>query len=204
MGEYVGHTALKTRDKVRRALGGVLIVDEAYSLARGGERDFGREAIDVLVKAMEDQREDLVIIFAGYRAKMEHFLRHNRGLRSRIALHLEFPDYTTEELLAVARRLAEDRDYVLTANAEAALAAILVRPDLRAALRQGNARFARNLLERAMRRQAVRLCGHEAGREELAALTAQDVVAALDGCQLGSRGVRPLGLDALTTSVNAL
>lgn len=211
VGEYVGHTAVKTRDKVRRALGGVLFVDEAYSLARGGERDFGREAIDVLVKAMEDHRDQLAVIFAGYPAEMEHFLRQNPGLRSRVALHVEFPDYTDGELLAIAVQMAADRDYALTPAALAAVTASLARADVRRALRQGNARFVRNLLERAMRRQAVRLAGRgapremrreapgeagretpreavgEAGREDLMALTAQDVVGALDDCLLGGR-----------------
>ncbi len=191
VGEYVGHTAVKTRDKVRRALGGVLFVDEAYSLARGGERDFGREAIDVLVKAMEDHRDRLAVIFAGYPAEMEHLLRQNPGLRSRVALHVEFPDYTDAELLAIAVQMAADRDYALTPSALAAVTASLTRPDVRRSLRQGNARFVRNLLERAIRRQALRLAGgaapREAGREKLMALTAQDVAGALDDCLLGGR-----------------
>jgi stage V sporulation protein K len=110
VGEYVGHTAQKTREQIRKALGGILFIDEAYSLTRGGERDFGREAIDTLVKAMEDHRGRLVVIVAGYPREMEWFLEQNPGLRSRFALHLHFPYYTVEELEEAtriqARRLA--------------------------------------------------------------------------------------------------
>ncbi len=157
VGEYIGHTAAKAREVVRRALGGVLFIDEAYSLARGGERDFGREATDVLVKAMEDQREGFVLILAGYTAEMARFLRTNPGLRSRFCSYLEFPDYTPDELLAIADAMLARRQYRLTASARLRLAAALRHPDSRGALAAGNARLVRNLLERAIRRQAARI-----------------------------------------------
>ena len=98
VGEYIGHTAQKTREVLKKALGGILFIDEAYSLGRGGERDFGKEAIDLLVKGMEDYRNDFVLILAGYRREMEHFLALNPGLSSRFSLHLDFPDYSIAEL----------------------------------------------------------------------------------------------------------
>jgi stage V sporulation protein K len=101
VGEYIGHTALKTREMVKKALGGILFIDEAYSLARGGEKDFGKEAIDTLVKAMEDHKDDFVLILAGYRGEMDAFLRSNPGLKSRFPIHIEFPDYKIEELVTI-------------------------------------------------------------------------------------------------------
>ncbi len=98
VGEYIGHTALKTREQVKRALGGILFVDEAYSLARGGNKDFGKESIDCLVKLMEDNRDDLVLILAGYRDEMDYFLRTNPGLRSRFPIQIDFPDYSLKQL----------------------------------------------------------------------------------------------------------
>jgi stage V sporulation protein K len=157
VGEYIGHTAAKARDALRRALGGVLFVDEAYSLARGGDRDFGREATDALVKGMEDHRHDLVLILAGYRAEMERFLRTNPGLRSRLALHLDFPDYTPEELLRIAECMLAARQYRLSPAARSRLAEMLRAPGAQPVLAAGNARLVRNALERALRRHAARL-----------------------------------------------
>ena len=102
VGQYIGHTAQRTREYIQKAMGGVLFIDEAYSLARGGEKDFGKEAIDTLVKAMEDHKDEFVVILAGYRAEMEFFLASNPGLRSRFPIHMEFPDYTCDELLQIA------------------------------------------------------------------------------------------------------
>ncbi len=155
VGEYIGHTAQKTREQVRRALGGILFVDEAYSLARGGERDFGKEAIDTLVKAMEDHKDDLVVILAGYRGEMEYFLRSNPGLRSRFPIHIHFPDYTLAELLAIADLMLRKRQYRLTLEAKQMLAQMLRSAG--PAVSTGNARLVRNIIERAIRRQAVRL-----------------------------------------------
>ena len=180
VGEYIGHTAQKAREQVRAAQGGILFVDEAYSLARGGERDFGKEAIDTLVKAMEDRKHDLVIILAGYRDEMQAFLGVNPGLRSRFPIHIDFPDYTPDELLDIAGVMLGARDYRLAPAARAALAAAL-----RAAGRgagappggpPGNARMVRNLVEAAIRRQALRLAARPAcGREELVVMEAADL-----------------------------
>lgn len=102
VGEYIGHTAHRVRENVKKALGGILFVDEAYSLARGGEKDFGKEAIDTLVKEMEDNRNKFILILAGYKHEMEYFLNTNPGLRSRFPIQIDFPDYTIEELLQIA------------------------------------------------------------------------------------------------------
>ncbi len=157
VGEYVGHSAAKTKTVVQRALGGVLFVDEAYSLARGGERDFGREVTDVLVKAMEDHRSEFVLILAGYGDEMDRYLCTNPGLRSRFALHLEFPNLLAAELAEVIDRMLQLRDYHLSPAARARVQFLLRSPGSAAALTTGNARLVRNLLERAMRRQAVRI-----------------------------------------------
>lgn len=156
VGEYIGHTAQKTRDMVKKALGGVLFIDEAYSLARGGERDFGRESIDALVKSMEDYRNQFIAIIAGYGREMEWFLRTNPGLPSRFPIHLDFPDYGISELLRIARKTAAERQYTLSVTAEAKL-----RHQFELEQKQGgafaNARLVRNVVEQAVRQQAVRL-----------------------------------------------
>ncbi|HHW72534.1 MAG TPA: AAA family ATPase [Firmicutes bacterium] len=157
--EYIGQTAQKTREVIKQAQGGLLFVDEAYSLARGGERDFGKEAIDTLVKAMEDQRDRFVVILAGYPEPMNRFLEANPGLRSRFPITIEFPDYTDIELYKIALGMLEKREYSLTARAQQELIRQIRR------LRQGdpatfgNARAVRNLVEQVIRRQAVRLVG---------------------------------------------
>lgn len=180
VGEYVGHTAQKTRQQVRKALGGLLFVDEAYALARGGEKDFGKEAIDTLVKAMEDYKDQFVLVLAGYPAEMERFLDANPGLSSRLPIHLRFPDYTTRELFAIAEHLIAAREYVLANGAREALHGILLRIVSQGSEQaRGNARSARNLVERAIRLQARRL--YRAGsfsRLNLLELTAVDFVGA--------------------------
>lgn len=176
VGEYVGHTAQKTREQIKKALGGILFIDEAYSLTRGGERDFGREAIDTLVKAMEDHRGRLVVIVAGYPREMEWFLEHNPGLRSRFALHLSFPDYTVEELVEIGRRMAQERDYCLVPEALHELRRLLRLPQASLAITRGNARLVRNILEEAARIQARRLSSHPCpGRDDLVNLLPSDV-----------------------------
>jgi stage V sporulation protein K len=156
VGEYIGHTALRTRAVLERASGGVLFVDEAYALVRGGEKDFGREAIDTLVKGLEDRKDDLVVILAGYPLEMAAFLAANPGLSSRIALKIEFPDYTADELLAIAEEVLRERDYRLSPDARLFLAKALRG---QGGIPEGNARSVRNLMEEAIRRQAVRLAG---------------------------------------------
>lgn len=158
VGEYIGHTAIKTREQIKHALGGVLFIDEAYSLSRGGERDFGKEAIDTMVKAMEDYKDDLILILAGYREEMNEFLESNPGLFSRFPLHIDFPDYSIDELLAIAEQMLKRREYQLTEDARKELGNILLRKKLTCSSEQnGNARLVRNLIEKAIRRQAVRL-----------------------------------------------
>jgi stage V sporulation protein K len=176
VGEYIGHTAQKTREQVHRALGGVLFVDEAYALARGGEKDFGKEAIDTLVKEMEDHRDSLLLVLAGYRAEMDWFLRANPGLRSRLPIQIDFPDYGVDELLRIAERMALGRQYHLGEEARARLREMLVVAGLQGQVGSGNARLVRNVVERAIRRQAVRLLRTGAARrEDLMLLTAEDL-----------------------------
>jgi stage V sporulation protein K len=180
VGEYVGHTAQKSRQQVRKALGGVLFVDEAYALARGGERDFGKEAIDTLVKAMEDHKDEFVLILAGYPAEMERFVEANPGLSSRLPIHLRFPDYSTRELLAIAEQMLTERQYVPATGAREALHGILLRLQGQAGeAGRGNARTARNLIERAVRLQARRLYrSGDYSRASLTELTAVDFLGA--------------------------
>nr|WP_207711382.1 AAA family ATPase [Sulfobacillus harzensis] len=157
VGEYIGHTAQKTRDVIKRAMGGVLFVDEAYSLARGGEKDFGKEAIDTLVAGMENYRDDLLVILAGYPDEMAWFMGSNPGLLSRFPIRLAFPDYNAEDLVRIARRMVQERDYRLSQDAEAGLLRLLSDNEGYWHKNAGNARMVRNLLEHAIRRQAVRL-----------------------------------------------
>ncbi|HWQ43241.1 MAG TPA: AAA family ATPase [Desulfosporosinus sp.] len=175
VGEYIGHTAQKTREQLKKALGGVLFIDEAYSLARGGEKDFGKEAIDALVKAMEDNKDNLVLILAGYRQEMEWFLQTNPGLRSRFPIHIDFPDYTLDELLSIGNLMFKTRQYELTPEARETL-----RMHLNNLLNShpyaGNARLVRNLVEKTVRKQAVRLFQKpSSSREELIQILPVDI-----------------------------
>jgi stage V sporulation protein K len=179
VGEYIGHTAQKTREVVKKATGGVLFIDEAYSLARGGEKDFGKESIDCLVRAMEDQRGELLMILAGYPAEMEWFLSQNPGLRSRFPIVIDFPDYSAEELLSIADGMWRNRQYELTPDARAYLRQVLQSPVCTTGGDEGNARAVRNLMERSLRCQALRLVGRaDLTREELMAVTRSDLEAA--------------------------
>lgn len=181
VGEYIGHTAQRTREHIRKAMGGILFVDEAYSLARGGEKDFGKEAIDALVKSMEDHKDQFVVILAGYRAEMDFFLMTNPGLRSRFPIQIEFPDYSTEELLRIAHHLCAERQYRLSPAAARRLVRILEQ-HLDGNPYLGNARFVRNVIERAVRRQALRLVSRpHLTRDELMMLEAIDVWEAATG-----------------------
>jgi len=158
VGGYVGHTALKTQELVQRALGGVLFIDEAYALAPAGrESDFGREAIEALLKMMEDHREDLVVIVAGYTEPMQTFIHSNPGLKSRFSRFIEFPDYGPAELGAIFRRMVEDAGYRLTAEAGERALAILAQHYARRDETFGNARLVRNFLERTLERHADRI-----------------------------------------------
>lgn len=176
VGQYVGHTAPKTKEVVKRAMGGVLFIDEAYYLYRPeNERDYGQEAIEMLLQVMENHRDDLVVILAGYGDRMETFFRSNPGFHSRIAHHLEFPDYSVDELLAIAEGILDHQEYEFDAASRAAfreyLAHRMEQPHF------SNARSVRNALDRAKLRQAARLLerGGRVPREELRRLDEQDI-----------------------------
>ncbi len=176
VGEYVGHTAPKTKEALRKAEGGVLFVDEAYGLHKPeNERDYGSEAIDVLLQAMEERRADLVVVFAGYRDRMERFFASNPGLRSRIGLHVDFPDYARDELLEIAERMLRERGYRFDREARDAFAEYLERRMQQPGF--ANARSVRNALDRFRLRQASRLVarGGTVTRDELETLDARDV-----------------------------
>lgn len=176
VGEYIGHTAQKTREQVKKALGGILFIDEAYSLARGGEKDFGKEAIDCLVKAMEDHKDNLILILAGYQKEMQAFLDTNPGLRSRFPIHIDFPDYTLNELERIAWQMLKKRQYKLDDGAKAELSSILAKNVQLKSEHNGNARFVRNIIEKAIRRQAVRLLRQETiSRDDLMIITKADL-----------------------------
>ncbi len=175
VGEYIGHTAHKTREQIKKAMGGILFIDEAYSLARGGTKDFGKESIDVLVKAMEDYKQDFVLILAGYKGEMEWFLHSNPGLYSRFPIYITFPDYTVEELLQIGALMLKQRQYRLLPEARSALRKILEEKNRSGSENEGNARLVRNLIEKAIRRQAVRLVKRQRlTREELMLIRPED------------------------------
>jgi probable Rubsico expression protein CbbX len=163
VGQYIGHTAPKTKEVLKKAMGGVLFIDEAYYLYRPeNERDYGQEAIEILLQVMENNRDDLVVILAGYKNRMAKFFESNPGFRSRIAHHIDFPDYNTSELLDIAKKILEDQNYKLTEGAEKALEKYI-------ALRReqphfANARSVRNALDRARLRQANRLFSSSEGQ----------------------------------------
>jgi probable Rubsico expression protein CbbX len=156
VGQYIGHTAPKTKEVLKRAMGGVLFIDEAYYLYKpDNERDYGSEAIEILLQVMENQRDDLIIIFAGYKERMDGFYESNPGLSSRVANHVDFPDYSSEELLCIAKMMLSEQQYRLTSESETVLLDYIV-------LRKkephfANARSVRNAIDRARMRQANRM-----------------------------------------------
>jgi probable Rubsico expression protein CbbX len=161
VGQYIGHTAPKTKEVLKKAMGGVLFIDEAYYLYKPeNERDYGLEAIEILLQAMENQRDDLVVILAGYADKMDTFFRSNPGFRSRVAHHVEFPDYEDEELLSIGESMLETQHYRFSAAAREAFADYIAAR--RAQPHFANARSIRNALDRARLRHAARLV--DAGR----------------------------------------
>jgi probable Rubsico expression protein CbbX len=170
VGQYIGHTAPKTREVLKKAMGGVLFIDEAYYLYRPeNERDYGQEAIEILLQVMENQRDDLVVILAGYKDRMDTFFRSNPGMSSRIAHHLDFPDYAPSELLDIAERMLGQQNYRFGAGAREAfdeyLALRIRQPHF------ANARSVRNALDRARLRQASRLFAERDRVLDEAALT---------------------------------
>lgn len=179
VGQYVGHTAPKTKEVLKRAYGGVLFIDEAYYLYRPeNERDYGVEAIEILLQVMENERERLVVILAGYRDRMDEFFELNPGMASRIAHHIDFPDYGTDELMAIGRLMLTEASYELSPDAESALRAELARGAARP--RFAHARSVRNAVERARLRHANRIYealrnGVTATPRELMRIEAQDI-----------------------------
>ena len=178
VGEYIGHTAQKTRDLVKKALGGILFIDEAYSLGRGGEKDFGKEAIDTLVKHMEDKQHEFILILAGYSDEMEYFLTLNPGLHSRFPLVIDFPDYNIEQLMEIAHIMLKEREYSLSHEAERRLREHLVW--IRTIIGENhfsNGRYIRNIIEKSIRSQAMRLLMNNSyDRYELMTLRSNDLI----------------------------
>ena len=177
VGQYIGHTAPKTREVLKKAMGGVLFIDEAYYLYKpDNERDYGQEAIEILLQVMENNRDDLVVIMAGYADRMDRFFSANPGFRSRIAHHIEFPDYSDGELLRISRTMLEAQNYRFDTAAEQAMADYIALR--RAQPHFANARSIRNALDRARLRQANRLFESADGpldAEALSTITAADI-----------------------------
>ena len=176
VGQYVGHTAPKTKEIVKKAMGGVLFIDEAYYLYRPeNERDYGQEAIEMLLQVMENQREDLVVILAGYKERMDVFFQSNPGFRSRIAHHIDFPDYTLHELMQIGELMLRQQMYTFDDESRRAFAEYLAlrvqQPHF------ANARSVRNAIDRAKLRQASRLIrqGGVVSRDDLARVAAEDI-----------------------------
>ena len=178
VGQYVGHTAPKTREMIKRAQGGVLFIDEAYYLYKpGNERDYGAEAIEILLQDMERQRGDFVVIFAGYKQEMETFYESNPGLKSRVSHHIDFPDYSNDELMAIAQLLLRQQNYRFGDGALQAFTKYIRRR------RQlpffANARSMRNAIDRMRLRQANRLfsrMGEPMTRDDLITISADDIL----------------------------
>jgi len=179
VGQYIGHTAPKTKEVIKKAMGGVLFIDEAYYLYKPeNERDYGAESIEILLQIMENNRDDLVVILAGYKDKMDKFFQSNPGMRSRIAHHIDFPDYTPAELLAIAKLMLAQQNYHFSKDGEKAFADYL---PLRMKLPHfANARSVRNALDRARLRQANRLFAkrsNKLSKDDLMTLEAEDILA---------------------------
>jgi len=178
VGQYIGHTAPKTKEILKKAIGGVLFIDEAYYLYRpDNERDYGQEAIEILLQVMENQREDLVVILAGYADRMEKFFTLNPGFRSRIAHHIDFPDYDDAELLSISETMLARQHYQFDPAARDAMRAYIEQR--RAQPYFSNARSIRNALDRARLRQAGRLMAHDGAvnAEALITIEATDILA---------------------------
>jgi probable Rubsico expression protein CbbX len=179
VGQYIGHTAPKTREILKRAIGGVLFIDEAYYLYRPeNERDYGAEAIEILLQVMESKRDDLVVIFAGYKERMDVFYQSNPGLSSRVANHIDFPDYSPGELLAIAKLILASEHYRFSDEATEAFRAYILRRMQLPFF--ANARSIRNAIDRARMRQANRLfqrMGSPMTRRDLMTIEAEDITA---------------------------
>ena len=179
VGQYIGHTAPKTKEVLKKAMGGVLFIDEAYYLYRPeNERDYGQEALEILLQVMENQREDLVVILAGYKDRMNTFFQSNPGLSSRIAHHIDFPDYTVRELLAISEKMLDEQHYQFAEGTRDVMREYLQRRTSQPHF--ANARSVRNALDRARLRQASRLFAdrdRELTREDLTSIAPEDLLA---------------------------
>lgn len=184
VGQYIGHTAPKTREMLKKAMGGVLFIDEAYYLYRPeNERDYGAEAIEILLQVMESNRDDLVVIFAGYKDRMDVFYQSNPGLSSRVANHIDFPDYSADELLAIARLILAQENYRFSEEAMAAFSEYIERRMQLPFF--ANARSIRNAIDRARMRQANRLfnrMGSSLTKHDLMTIEAEDITASRVFC----------------------
>ena len=178
VGQYIGHTAPKTKEVLKKAMGGVLFIDEAYYLYKpDNERDYGAEAIEILLQVMENQRDELVVILAGYKEPMDKFYASNPGLSSRIANHIDFPDYTVDELLKISKLMLEDQQYQLTPEAETAFISYIEKRKEKPLF--ANARSIKNALDRARMRQANRIFdsrGQVLTKRELVNIEAEDIL----------------------------
>ncbi|MBT9490576.1 MAG: CbbX protein [Rubrivivax sp.] len=179
VGQYIGHTAPKTKEVLKKAMGGVLFIDEAYYLYKPeNERDYGAEAIEILLQVMENQRDDLVVILAGYQDRMDNFFQSNPGMSSRIAHHIDFPDYGVDELLQIAQRMLHTQHYRFDTGTDAVMHQYLERRIVQPHF--ANARSVRNALDRARLRQASRLFADRdrvLTEDDLCTLTAADLLA---------------------------
>ncbi len=178
VGQYIGHTAPKTREVIKKAMGGVLFIDEAYYLYKPeNERDYGQESIEILLQVMENNRDDLVVILAGYKERMDGFFLSNPGFRSRIAHHIDFPDYSDGELLQIAELMLTKQNYRLNALSRKALADYIAARRMQPHF--ANARSMRNALDRARLRQANRLfgCGRNVTAGDLKTIVDEDILA---------------------------
>jgi probable Rubsico expression protein CbbX len=177
VGQYIGHTAPKTKEVLKKAMGGVLFIDEAYYLYRPeNERDYGQEAIEILLQVMEDRRDDLVVVLAGYKDRMDTFFESNPGMASRVAHHIDFPDYSAAELLRIAKLMLDRMQYALSMDGQAAMREYIDRRMQQP--RFSNARSIRNALDRARLRHANRLFAARANLLDIAALqtiTGEDI-----------------------------
>ena len=176
VGQYIGHTAPKTKEVLKKAMGGVLFIDEAYYLYKpDNERDYGQEAIEILLQVMENQRDELVVVLAGYKEPMDKFFESNPGLSSRIANHIDFPDYSVDELLKISKIMLDEQQYQLTPQAEIALGEYIQLRKQKPLF--ANARSIKNALDRARMRQANRIFdsrGQVLTKKELVNLEAED------------------------------
>ena len=178
VGQYIGHTAPKTKEVLKKAMGGVLFIDEAYYLYKpDNERDYGQEAIEILLQVMENQRDELVVVLAGYKEPMDKFFESNPGLSSRIANHIDFPDYKVDELLKISKIMLDEQQYQLTPEAEVALGEYIQLRKQKPLF--ANARSIKNALDRARMRQANRIFdsrGQVLTKKELVNLEAEDIL----------------------------